>query len=154
MTSAIEIRDVPEQRLLVKKTTCSQSAIGPAFQKAIHSVGGCIKSSDATMASMPYAVYLDWRAEDCDLAAGCKVDGAVTLNEGCEWLTLPAGPHAFASHFGPYAQLKETHDAILTWCKVNRKRMTGPCFEAYPVDPGLEPDTNKWQTDVYYPVER
>jgi hypothetical protein len=30
--------------------------------------------------------------------------------------------------------------------------MAGPCFETYPVDPGSEPDSAKWQTDVYYPV--
>ncbi len=152
MTSAIEIRDLPKQRLLAKKTTCLQSAIGPAFQKAIHSVGGCLKASGAKMISMPYSVYLAWRAEDCDLAAGCQVEGAVTLSDGCEWIILPAGAHAFASHFGPYDQLKETHDAIMAWCKANGRQMTGPCFEAYPVDPGTEPDPSKWQTDVYYPV--
>ena len=31
--------------------------------------------------------------------------------------------------------------------------MTGPCWETYPVDPSLEPDMSKWQTDVYYPSE-
>ena len=152
MTSAIEIRDVPEQKLLVKKTTCSQSAIGPAFGQAIHSVGDCIRASDAKMISMPYAVYLDWRATDCDLAAGCKVGGNVALDGGCEWLTLTGGAHAFASHLGPYDQLKETHEAIMAWCKANGKTMTGPCWETYPVDPGVEPDPSKWQTDVYYPV--
>jgi effector-binding domain-containing protein len=152
MTSAIEIREVPEQRLLVKKITCSQSAIGPAFQQAIHAVGECIRSSEAKMISMPYAVYLAWRAHDCDLAAGCQVSGTVTLTGGCEWLTLPAGAHAFASHFGPYDQLKETHAAIMAWCQTNGKTMTGACWETYPVDPGLEPDPSKWQTDVYYPV--
>ncbi len=104
------------------------------------------------MTSMPYAVYLDWRATDCDLAAGCQVVGNVDLEGACEWLTLPGGPHAFASHFGPYHQLKETHTAIRAWCETNGKNMTGPCWETYPVDPGLEPDPSKWQTDVYYPV--
>lgn len=152
MTSAIEIREVPEQKLLVKKTTCSQTAIGPAFQSAIHSVGECMRSSAAKMTSMPYAIYLDWRTDDCDMAAGCKVAGDVTLNNGCEWHTLPGGAHAFASHFGPYDQLKETHGAIMAWCKTNGKTMTGPCWEEYPVDPGSEPDSSKWQTDVYYPI--
>ncbi len=152
MTSSIEIRDVPEQTLLVKKTTCNKNAIGPAFAKAIHSVGECMRSSEAKMMSMPYGVYLSWRAADCDLAAGCQVAGDVILDGGCEWLTLPAGPCAFASHFGPYDQLKETHAAIRAWCETNGKTMSGPCWETYPVDPGLEPDPAKWQTDVYYPV--
>jgi len=152
MTSAIEIRELPEKKLLVKKTTCSQNAIGPAFGKAIHSVGVCIRANGGTMKSMPYGVYLDWRVEDCDLAAGCEAEGIANLQDGCEWLVLPGGAHAFATHFGAYEELKETHAAIMTWCATNGKKMAGPCFEAYPVDPGTEPDVEKWRTDVYYPV--
>ena len=152
MTTAIETRDLPLQRLLVKKTTCGHKEIGPAFGKTIHQVGECLRASGAAMASMPMAVYLQWRESDCDMAVGCKVQGEVKLTDGCEWLDLPAGPHAFASHFGPYDQLHQTHQALMKWCETNGKKVSGPCFEAYPTDPGSEPDPMKWQTDVYYPV--
>lgn len=104
------------------------------------------------MASMPVAVYLGWRSSDCDMAVGCQVTGDVSLTQGCDWLDLPERPHAFASHFGPYDQLQETHQAVMTWCAVHGKKFSGPCFEMYPVDPGTEPDPMKWQTDVFYPV--
>jgi effector-binding domain-containing protein len=106
------------------------------------------------MTSMPMAIYLSWRDEDCDLAAGCTVEGDVTLAEGCEWLDVPGGAHASASHLGPYDSLQETHTAIRNWCGDQGVRLSGPCWEAYPTDPGLEPDPMKWQTDVYYPIER
>lgn len=153
MTSAIEIREMPSQRLLVRKTTCSHQEIGPAFANAIHSVGDCLRASAGKMASMPMAVYLDWRASDCDMAVGCSVAGEITLTDHCEWFNLPAGPHAYASHFGPYDTLYQTHSAIRSWCKDKNLKMIGPCWESYPVDPGLEPDSSKWQTDVHYPVE-
>jgi effector-binding domain-containing protein len=153
MTTPIEVREVPSQRLLVKKTTCGHKEIGPAFGKAIHSVGQCLRASEAKMGSMPMAVYLSWRDSDCDMAVGCKVEGNVTLAEGCEWLDVPGGSHAFASHFGPYDTLHQTHKAIWDWCAEKGAKMSGPCWEAYPTDPGLEPDSSKWQTDVYYPVQ-
>lgn len=109
MTTPIEVREVPSQRLLVKKATCGHKEIGPAFGKAIHAVRECFRASSAKMSSMPMSVYLSWRDSDCDLAAGCKVEGSVTLTEGCEWLDVPGGPHAFASHLGPYDTLHETH---------------------------------------------
>ena len=40
----------------------------------------------------------------------------------------------------------------MKWCADSGKTMSGPCFEAYPTDPGTEPDATKWKTDVYYPV--
>jgi effector-binding domain-containing protein len=152
MTSPIEIRDMPAQHLLVKKTTCGHKEIGPAFAGAIQSVGECLRASEAKMASPPVAVYLDWRASDCDMAVGCKVEGSVTLSHGGEWLDLSAGPHAVASHFGPYDALQETHEAIRNWCAASARQLAGPCWETYPVDPGAEPDASKWQTDVHYPL--
>jgi effector-binding domain-containing protein len=152
MTSAIEVREMPPQRLLVKKTSCAHSTIGPAFAAAIHSVGECYRSSGAKMASMPMAIYLHWRASDCDMAVGCQVEGSVTLDNGCEWYDVPGGPHAAATHFGHYDTLHETHSAIQKWCVSQGLKMIGPCWEAYPIGPGREPDSSKWQTDVRYPV--
>jgi effector-binding domain-containing protein len=152
MTTPVELRQLPSRRLLAKKVTCEHTAIGPAFGKAIHVVGDCFRASNATMTSMPMAVYLEWRASDCDMAVGCTVTGDVTLTGGCEWVDIPAGPHASASHFGPYSLLHETHQAIQEWCASQGFKPSGPCWEAYPTDPGLEPDSSKWQTDVYYPV--
>ena len=134
MTTAIEVRNVPARVLLVKKATCGHKEIGPTFGVAIHSVGECFRASGAKMASMPMAVYLSWRESDCDIAAGCQVEGDVTLTNGCEFLDVPGGPHAFASHFGPYATLHETHSAIRNWCETNGKKISGPCWEAYPTD--------------------
>lgn len=152
MTTAIELREIQAQRLLVKKTTCGHTEISPAFGAAIHQVGECLRENGAALASMPIAVYLAWRDSDCDLAVGCQVTGDATPMGGCEWLDLPGGTHAFASHFGPYDKLNETHQALMAWCAANGKKISGPCFETYPIDPGTEPDPMKWQTDVYYPV--
>jgi len=154
MTAAIEIREVAPQRLLVKKATCGHGEIGPAFGAAIQSVVQCFNASGAKMASVPMSVYLAWRDSDCDLAAGCVIDGNVTLRDGCEWLDVAGGSHAFASHFGPYSTLSGTHCAIRSWCNANGMKLSGPCWETYQTDPGEEPDSSKWQTDVYYPVEK
>ena len=154
MTSETEVRELQRFQILVKKTTCEQSQIGPAFGKAIHQVGACMNASEAKMTSAPMAVYLAWRDTDCDMAVGCQVEGNVVLSDGCEWLEVPGGAHACASHFGPYEALGETHMAIRDWCSQNGFQLTGPCWESYPVDPGKEPDASKWQTDVHYPVQK
>ena len=153
MTTPFEIREGAPQRLLVKKTTCAHKDIGPAFGAAIHSVGQCFRTSGAKMASMPIAVYLNWRKSDCDMAVGCKVEGDVKLAENCEWLDVPGGRHAVATHFGHYNGLPETHTTLRHWCADNNWEIAGPCWEAYPTDPGTEPDSSKWQTGVYYPVK-
>lgn len=153
MSLSIEIRELPPQRLLVKKTTCKHQEIGSAFGIAIEAVGECFRKSGAQMKSMPVAVYLNWRQSDCDMAVGCKVAGDIELTGGCEWLDLPGGAHACAMHFGAYEMLHETHAAIRDWCASQELKISGPCWESYPIDPASEPDSLKWQTDVHYPVK-
>jgi effector-binding domain-containing protein len=154
MASEIEVRELQPFRLLVKKTTCEHSKIGPSFGAAIQQVGACMRASEAKMSSEPMAVYIAWREHDCDMAVGCQVEGNVVMSNGCEWFDVPGGPHACASHFGAYEAPGETHTAIRDWCSKNGFQPTGPCWESYPVDPGKEPDVNKWQTDVHYPVQK
>lgn len=154
MTTEIRVLELPARRLLMKKTTCRQDAIGPAFAQAVGSVGRCFKASSGEMRSAPVAVYFEWREVDCDMAAGCEVEGEIILSEGCEWIDLVGGPHATATHFGPYDSLGETHTAIIGWVKASADwTFNGPCSESYPVDPSLEPDKSRWQTDVAYPVK-
>jgi effector-binding domain-containing protein len=153
MTPAIEIREMPSQRLLVKKTTCAHKEIGLAFGTAIHAVAECFRRNGAGMMSAPMAVYLNWRDSDCDMAVGCQAEGNVQLSEGCEWLDVPGGTHARVTHLGPYETLHESHAAIRNWCAAKGIKMAGPCWESYPKGPISEPDSSKWQTDVNYPVE-
>jgi effector-binding domain-containing protein len=87
------------------------------------------------------------------MAVGCEVQGDILLSDECEWLNMPGGPHAVASHFGPYDTLQETHSAIRNWCAASGRKMIGPCWETYPTDPSLEADASKWQTGVHYPVQ-
>jgi hypothetical protein len=78
------------------------------------------------MTSMPMAIYLEWRADDCDVAAGCSVQGNVTLSGGCGWFGVPGGRLAFASYFGPCETLHETDSAIRIWCAAQRLKPSGP----------------------------
>jgi effector-binding domain-containing protein len=153
MSISVEIREQSPLRLLVKAATCSHAEIGRAFGNALSQVRSCLSKSLAKVKSAPMAVYLNWRESDCDMAVGCEVDGHVELTEGCEWLDVPGGLHACATHLGPYETLRETHSAIRAWCTAEKMKLSGPCWESYPISPESEPDSSKWRTEVCYPVE-
>jgi effector-binding domain-containing protein len=63
----------------------------------------------------------------------------------------PAGPVAWATHFGPYNGLGAAHDAVRRWCTANNRRLAGPNWEIYGHWQS-EWNTNPSQirTDVYY----
>jgi len=60
---------------------------------------------------------------------------------------VPAGRVATALHVGPYARLKETHDAIHAWASTNRVTFAGKSWEIYG---DWTSDESKLETRIEY----
>jgi effector-binding domain-containing protein len=63
---------------------------------------------------------------------------------------LPTGEVAAATHWGDYARLGDTHDAVVTWCRAHGRERAGPRWEVYG---HWTDDPAKQRTDVYYLLE-
>jgi effector-binding domain-containing protein len=59
----------------------------------------------------------------------------------------PAGRVASAIHRGPYARMKETHDAIHAWAVANKETFAGQSWEIYG-DP--QPEESKTEVLIQY----
>jgi effector-binding domain-containing protein len=66
---------------------------------------------------------------------------------------LPGGKVATTIHTGPYEKLPEAHDALHAWIQEKDVTSAGPQWECYLTDPGKEPDPNKRQTELLWPIE-
>jgi effector-binding domain-containing protein len=65
--------------------------------------------------------------------------------------TTPAGPVATTTHYGPYGQLHEAHDAVLSWCRTNGYTRAGPSWEVYGHwKDEWNSDPAKIRTDIFY----
>ena len=86
---------------------------------------------------------------DADFGVGVRSPfeshGAVTCRE------LPTGECAVATHWGDYAQLDVTHDAVLAWCRANGRAPTGTRWEVYG---HWTDDPTRRRTDVYYELSK
>jgi effector-binding domain-containing protein len=58
----------------------------------------------------------------------------------------------FAKHLGGYNTSK-THWAIDTYMKDFNLKPKDFIWEVYVTDPATEPDSTKWETDIYYPLK-
>lgn len=105
------------------------------------------------MAGAPFAIYYSDSETEFDLDIALTTDkpgkDAGKIKAGI----LPAGKHVVAHFFGAYEKTPEAHQAISRYIHKNELKVSGPPREHYITDPMAEPDTAKWQTDVYYPIE-
>ncbi|HEY3250250.1 MAG TPA: GyrI-like domain-containing protein [Ignavibacteria bacterium] len=65
----------------------------------------------------------------------------------------PYGGKAVRLNFyGPYTKLYEGWNAMMEYVKDNIKASSNP-FEVYATDPEKEPDSSKWLTEIYFPIQ-
>jgi effector-binding domain-containing protein len=60
---------------------------------------------------------------------------------------LPSGEAATATHWGDYAKLGDAHDAVVSWCRENGRKLSGTSWEVYGHWTGNPADQ---RTDVFY----
>ena len=86
---------------------------------------------------------------ECGIPIGkmVKGEGDILVTE------MKAGNAIVAHYYGAYDKTGAAHELIDKWVKDNNKKVVGPPWEVYITDPGIEKDTMKWLTDIYYPIE-
>jgi effector-binding domain-containing protein len=94
------------------------------------------------------AVYLD---DQINLEVGAEVDAPFAGHGEVVGSATPSGPVATTTHYGPYRQLGEAHEAIRRWCASKGYRLAGPSWEVYGHwEDEWNSDPTKIRTDVFY----
>jgi effector-binding domain-containing protein len=87
------------------------------------------------------------------LEAGVELEEPFEAKDGLVRSATPAGLTAFTTHFGPYGQLGEAHDAIIAWCNEHKRRLAGPRWEVYGHwQPEWNDHPERIRTDVFYHI--
>ncbi len=104
------------------------------------------------MAGAPFAIWHWWsdtliRFEAC-LPIAKKIKG----NSAIQYGELAASPALKVDHYGAYDKTGDAHWAIDAYAKEKSLKLGDP-LEVYVTDPGTEPDTSKWLTQIIYPIQ-
>ena len=87
---------------------------------------------------------------EVDVEFGVGVKATFAPNGAVAYSELPVGEVATATHWGDYAKLGDTHEAVIEWCKANNRQRTGTRWEIYG---HWYDDPAKIRTDVYWLLE-
>ena len=109
----------------------------------------------ANMTMAPMALYHKWDEEnnltivEPAIAANMDLEGNDRITKSMTY----AGPALKATHMGSYSETGSAHMALEEYMKANKLTWPegGAAMEVYVTDPGTEPDTSKWITEIYYP---
>jgi effector-binding domain-containing protein/uncharacterized protein YndB with AHSA1/START domain len=97
------------------------------------------------------AVYYTWDGKETEIEAILPVDKEPANLGGFKIREIPATKALKVDYFGDYKGSESAHMAIGEYAKDKGINVGAP-WESYVTDPGTEPDTTKWLTQIYYPV--
>lgn len=148
-----EVVQLPARRAAVMHANASTEELPATFERIFPAVYAALIEQGVTDMGHVIAVYHTMDANQMSLSAGIEVGDGVEPTEPLELLELPACDAVKADHFGPYDRLYQTHESIWPFVQeLGRAPISGP-IERYITDPQAEPDSSKWHTEIFLPLQ-
>jgi hypothetical protein len=134
--------------LAVVRRRAASHELSKVVPDACGIVWNVLRSQQVGGAGRHVAVYLDGQI---NLEVGVELDGPFAGHGEVVPSATPAGLVATTTHYGPYGQLHQAHDAIRNWCRQNGFSFVGPNWEVYGHwKDEWNSDPTKICTDVFY----
>ena len=144
----IRVEQARSRSLAVVRRRASLQELSKVVPDACGTVWGIIRAQQVIGAGRNVAVYLD---AQINLEVGVELDAPFAGYGEVVNSATPAGPVATTTHYGPYGQLHEAHEAIRLWCANNGYTLAGPNWEIYGHwQDEWNSDPTKILTDVFY----
>jgi effector-binding domain-containing protein len=150
----IRIDEQPSRPLAVVRRRATLPELSQVVPAACGVVWDAVRAHQIPGAGRHVAVYLDC---EFNLEIGVELESPLATSiplkddDLLRPSSTPAGRVAATTHFGPYHQLSQIHDAIQRWCSAYGHALAGPCWEIYGHwKNDWNTDPSKIETDVFY----
>ncbi|MCC7084724.1 MAG: GyrI-like domain-containing protein [Pirellulales bacterium] len=134
--------------LAVVRRRAKQLELPKVVPEACGAVWSVIRADQVAGAGRHVAIYFDCAI---NLEVGVELTAPFVGQGEVIGSSLPTGPVAATTHYGPYGGLYKAHEAIQQWCAANGRALGGPSWEVYAHwEDEWNKDPGKIRTDVYY----
>lgn len=152
-TSEVFEKEVSPITALSIKDSCTIDNFSSKFEEIYSSINEYMKKMKVEQAGYPFCVYYNWNPNGVIVfEAGIPINKNVNGKGRIQLSELSGGKTLMVSQFGPYETTGDAHNAIDKYMKDKGLECVGAPWEVYITDPGAEPDTAKWETQIYYPI--
>lgn len=150
--STFEVVTRSEQPTAVLHDVVAIKDLPQFFGRAFGQVVGAMQAQGLTPTEAPFALYLGIPGETVEVEVGFVVPKPLTPTGDVRGGTLPGGRCVHGVHVGPYERMAATYDELRQWAAARNLTLGERMWEVYLSDPRLEPDPERWRTEIFWPV--
>lgn len=147
----IAVVDVEAQHVLSIRETSTWDEISEKFASLYAEIGE-VAGGYEMMSGHVLAFFHSYDDTGCDFEPAVTVIEETPGNDrvrGWEWAAHKA---VMTRYFGAYENTQPAYEALQRYAEANGLTINGSPYEVYITDPMTEPDTSKWETDIYFPI--
>jgi effector-binding domain-containing protein len=150
----IERVELKEQPSVVIFDSTKIAGMNDVIQKAMTELYAYMRKSKLEPSGPTFTMYYNWDTTAyIKMGIGFPVYEEAKSQGRVEYFMRPAGKVAKAVCPGPYENLGGAHEDMDKYFNDFRLSYTDkPVWEEYVIDPSIEPDPQKWLTNIYYYV--
>lgn len=142
----------PETHFAITRDTVKWDAMEAYFGTKLPAAYAAVMQANMQPGT-PCGVYYTWDTENqqADMGVGVAISPAGEV-PGLQTVTI-SGNALKVNYYGAYDKVGEAHAGIDEYIAERSLTPLTPIVELYITDPGTEPDTTKWLTEVYYLIK-
>jgi len=138
---------------LTIRDTCTFAELGDKIRDSFGEIEAFRRKNSIKPAGNFYAMYHSFTIEKVDFQAGVPVEGNIQPEGRINMSETYGGKAVMTVFTGHYDALTEAWKKFADVVDAAGYKLAGPCFEVYVTGPAEEPDSTKWITELYTPVE-
>lgn len=148
----IELAQREPQLIEGVREVVPMSSLSEFFGRAFGTTAEVLARQGATPKGPPVALYRGPAKDTVDVLAGFPLARPANPEGGVVLETLPGGATVEAVHTGPYDTLSATYGELSDWFTEQCMETPLEMWEEYLVGPETEPDPQRWQTRIVFPL--
>jgi effector-binding domain-containing protein len=150
----IEERELSSTYIISVREKMKHAILGEKIGLAFKRIATYMRAQNMKEAGNPFTLWHGSNTSETDVEIAVPVYAIIDPKGSIHSSELPA-VHAFiVQYYGDYKKMPQVYEASHHYItEVKKKEIAGPIREIYITDPGHEPDTSKWLTELAFPVK-
>lgn len=134
-------------------TKCLNAEIGEKMGYNYMELSNYLTQNDIAITNAPIAIYYSYNDIETEFEVGFPIDSKPPKRKKYNFGEIPTGNYVTTLHYGAYNDLIDAYIAINQFIADSNYAINGLPWEQYLTNPEKEPDTSKWMTRIYFPVQ-
>lgn len=150
-----EITDykIPARILISVRDTAGPATLTLKITELYKKLSLFLKSKSLSPIGNPVAIFHNYTNCIFDIEVGLPIPSLVVVHNGLNCKENESQRVVMIKFLGPYKTISSAYTAVQNYIINNELEVNGPSWEEYITNPNIEADSDKLQTNIYYPVK-